>query len=791
MNARQSGRGFKPASRLFAGDISSEKTIASDRDLFVRELDEFLPGEIFDAHAHCYRLADCLPEGPLREEAGPEYGIGKAFERMAGWMGRRAPKQGLFFPFPVAGLNQRSANDFLAHELKKHPDSRGLLMATPGGGIEGVKPWLEEDGIVGFKTYHVFAGSDSFLRPVGDWTPEWVWEIAGERRWVILLHLVLPEALREPTNQKYLIDHCESYPGANVVLAHAGRGFNPRHTLAGLEALRGLPNVYFDTSAVAESEAFSAILDVFGPGRLLYGSDFPVSEMRGKSLALGGGFYWLYEQQVDPEWQHGKAVPTGLESLLGLRDACRRMSLDDRDVRRIFRENAVELLGLQRTNFWPEVQDQYRKARALIPGGTQLFSKRPELFAPDQWPAYYEEARGCEILDTQGRRFVDMSSGGILACLLGYADPDVNRAVLRRVRMGNMSTLQSYDEVELAEELLAIHPWAQQARFTRGGGDAMAVAVRIARAATDRSKVAVCGYHGWHDWYLAANLGAGGEGKALDGHLLPGLNPAGVPKELQGTALSFSYNRLEQLEKIVEEHGEELAAIVMESTRSEDPSPDFLTGARRLADQCGAVLVFDEISIGWRLCQGGAHILYGVAPDMAVFAKGISNGYAMGAVIGRTRVMEACQQSFISSSYWTEGIGPTAALATVRKLKKLDLPAHLRRIGQLMAKGWTSLGQSHSLPSIVEGRPEMLRLGFNHPEANAMMTFVTASMLKKGYLFASGFNAMLAHKERHVEGCLLRLDEVFGELADALAAECLRAAIGGPEKQAGFKRLAG
>lgn len=775
---------------FFPGDISGEYVTDDDRALCKRELADFLPQKIFDSHAHCYRFADCNPSAPLPQGIETEFPISKAFQRMAGWMGDRVPSGGLFFPFPFVGMDRKAANAYLAEELRQHPDSRGLLMATPADEIADVAPWLDAEGISGFKTYHVFAGENSFHKPTEEWTPEWVWEIAHERGWLIMLHLVLPEALAAPVNQKYLLERCTRYPGARVVLAHAARGFNPRHTIEGVKALRGVENVYFDTSAVAEPEAFCAILDVFGPGRLLYGSDFPVSEMRGRSLALGEGFYWLYEKKFEPEWQHGRTVPSGLESLLALRDACRRMSLDERDVARIFYHNAAGLLGLPEEDFWPDVQAQYRKACAIIPGGTQLFSKRPELFAPGQWPAYYEEARGCEVMDTQGRRFVDMSSGGILACLLGYADPDVNDAVIRRVRAGSMSTLQTYDEVELAEELCAIHPWAERARFTRGGGESMAVAVRIARATTGRSKVAVCGYHGWHDWYLAANLGADAEGKALDGHLLPGLDPAGVPKELQGTTLTFSYNRLEQLEKIIAEHGGELAAIVMESTRSEDPSPEFLTGARRLANQCGAVLIFDEISIGWRLCLGGAHLRFGVAPDIAVFAKALSNGFAMGAVIGRAPVMEACQNSFVSSAYWTEGIGPAAALATVRKFKRIDVPAHLRRIGLQIKEGWEGLGRVHNLPAVASGRPELLRLGFEHPEANAMMTYVTAAMLKRGFLCAGSFNGMWAHQERHVQGCLAAWAEVLADLAKALSEGRLHKEIGGPEKHTGFKRLA-
>ncbi len=197
------------------------------------------------------------------------------------------------------------------------------------------------------------------------------------------------------------------------------------------------------------------------------------------------------------------------------------------------------MLGIPLARQMPDVQVAYREAKQIIPGGTQLLSKRPEMFAPEQWPAYYREARGCEVIDIEGNRYIDMSLSGILACILGYSDPDVNAAVIRRVNLGSMATLQTDDEVELAKLLLEIHPWSNNARFTRAGGESMAVAVRIARAFTGRDKIAICGYHGWHDWYLAANHPAPGsesDSDQLDGHLLPGLQPSGVPASLGGLA---------------------------------------------------------------------------------------------------------------------------------------------------------------------------------------------------------------------------------------------------------------
>src|SRR5690606_15159947 len=278
-------------------------------------------------------------------------------------------------------------------------------------------------------------------------------------------------------------------------------------------------------------------------------------------------------------------------------------------------------------------------------------------------------------------------------------DPDVNRAVIAAVEAGSMATLNCPEEVELAELLIELHPWARMVRYTRSGGEAMSVAVRLARAATGRDVIAFCGYHGWHDWYLAANLA---EGSSLDGHLLPGLSPAGVPRGLHGTMLPFQYNRPEELRAIVREHGK-LAAILMEPVRNHMPDPGSLEEVRELATAAGAVLIFDEITSAFRLNTGGAHLTFSVTPDVAVLAKGMSNGYPMGAIIGTREVMEAAQTSFISSTYWTERIGPAAAMATIRKHRAANAAAHLVAIGKRVQDGWSAAASAQGLPVEVGG----------------------------------------------------------------------------------------
>lgn len=426
----------------------------------------------------------------------------------------------------------------------------------------------------------------------------------------------------------------------------------------------------------------------------------------------------------------------------------------------------------------------YKRAKQLIPGGTQLLSKRPEMYAPDTWPAYFREAKGCEIIDLDGRRYIDMSNNCVGACLLGYANSAVDQAVRNRISNGTTCSLNSPDEVELAELLVDLHPWSDMVRYARTGGEALAIAVRIARAATGRDKIAFCGYHGWSDWYLAANL----RGESLSGHLLPGLDPAGVPSGLADTAFPFDYEDVESLKQIAHEHP--LAAIVMEPLRNRIPAPGFLRKVRSIADDKGAVLIMDEVSAGWKFHLGGAHLRpFGVEPDVAVFAKSISNGYPMSAIIGRREIMEAAQRTFISSTNWTDGIGPAAAIATITEMQRIDLPSHLTTIGQTMIDAWNELGRKHGLPATATGLPQFVHLGFVHPDAISLETLFTIRMLDKGFLASSGFYPTLAHSISHVVDFTTAANDVFAELKIAIENNEIAERLPTTKRQTGFHRL--
>lgn len=428
------------------------------------------------------------------------------------------------------------------------------------------------------------------------------------------------------------------------------------------------------------------------------------------------------------------------------------------------------------------------RAKSIIPGMTQLLSKRPDMFSFGVWPGYFQKAKGAKVWDLDGNEYLDMSISGIGANVLGYADPDVDAAAMEAISNGTSCSLNCPEEVELAELLCELHPWAEMVRYARTGGESMVIAVRIARAHTGKDKIAFCGYHGWHDWYLAANLGTE---NALGEHLLSGLSPRGVPKGLTGTALPFRYNHLEELEKIVAEDKDEIGVIVMEPIRDNHPKPGFIEGVRKLAHEIGAIFIVDEISAGFRLTTGGAHlVVHSVTPDMAVFSKALGNGYPIGAIIGKADVMQAAQKTFISSTNWTERIGPVAALATIRKHRERNVSEHLTRMGKLVREGWRRLSEKHGLPLSVGGLLPMSHFGFVHPENLSMKAYFIQLMIEQGLLASTLFYAMYPHTDDHVNAYLNAADSAFEKIARSVSQGNILALLKGVPSTVGFKRLA-
>lgn len=429
-------------------------------------------------------------------------------------------------------------------------------------------------------------------------------------------------------------------------------------------------------------------------------------------------------------------------------------------------------------------QKLWKRAKQIIPGGSMLLSKRAEMFLPDQWPAYFSKAKGCQVWDLDGNRYIDTCLMGIGTNSLGYGHPEVDAAVQQTVAAGNMSTLNCPEEVYLAEKLLELHPWSAMARFARSGGEANAIAIRIARAASGRDKVAVCGYHGWHDWYLSANLG---DDENLAGHLLPGLEPNGVPKGLRGTVLPFEYNNMAGLEAIVANH--DVGVIKMEVSRNRGPEDGFLHKVRALATARNIVLIFDECTSGFRQTFGGLHKMYGVEPDMAIFGKALGNGYAITATIGRKEVMEAAQSTFISSTFWTERIGPSAALKTLEVMERVQSWDTITQTGLRIRDRWQALADRHGLGIEHWGLPALTGFTFKSAHALAYKTLISQEMLAKGYLASNSIYVCTEHTDAILDGYFDALSPVFGLIKECEQGRDVMALLKGPVCHGGFKRL--
>jgi glutamate-1-semialdehyde 2,1-aminomutase len=430
-------------------------------------------------------------------------------------------------------------------------------------------------------------------------------------------------------------------------------------------------------------------------------------------------------------------------------------------------------------------QELYKEAKKIIPGGTQILSKRPEMFLPDLWPAYYQKAYGINIVTLDGIKMKDFSYMGVGACILGYKDEEVNREVHESVDRGNMSTLNCPAEVELTKLLIEIHPWAEMARYTRASGEACNMAVRIARAASKKDKIAFCGYHGWHDWYLGSNWNNGDD---LKEHLLSGLSATGVPKELKNTAFPFNYNNLDELIKIIENN--DIGCVVMEPQRSEPPKDGFLHKVRELCDKHNIILIFDEVSASFRINTGGLHLLYGVNPDMAILGKSLGNGYPIAAVIGKKKYMSAAEETFISSTFFSEDIGFTAAIATIKKHRDCDVGNHIKVLGSYFQTELKKIGENIGIKITVSGLEAFSAWTFDYPNATEIKTLYIQKMLQRHILAKNAFYLSYAHKKEDVDYYLKHINEVFHELYDLIEKNEIEKHLLGPVAHTGFKRLA-
>tara|TARA_E500000331_G_scaffold358610_1_gene427475 strand:- start:9047 stop:10369 length:1323 start_codon:yes stop_codon:yes gene_type:complete len=427
----------------------------------------------------------------------------------------------------------------------------------------------------------------------------------------------------------------------------------------------------------------------------------------------------------------------------------------------------------------------HKKAKKIIPGGNSLLSKRREMFAPSQWPAYFDKAKGIKVLDLDGHKYRDFSHFGVGTNILGYGNDYVDSAVVNCIKKGNMSSLNPAEEVYLAEKLIKMHPWSAMVRFARTGGEANSIAIRIARAHKNKSKIAFCGYHGWHDWYLSANIQ---NNTNLDKQLLSGLSASGVPKELKSTSMPFNDGDLEGLENILIEG--DVAAIKMEVMRSKEPSIGYLRNIRNLADRYNCLLIFDECTSGFRETFGGLHLKYGINPDITILGKSLGNGYAITAVLGSSQVMESSQSTFISSTFFTERIGFTAALASLEEMERTQSWKIISEKGLNFKKRLRIIFEKYKLDIDISGMNALVSFSFKHPEQLAIKTYITQEMLNEKFLTGNLFYPSIAHSDNDIDDFFNSLDKVVCRLSKIIiSGESVKSHLKGPICHSTFQRL--
>ena len=400
----------------------------------------------------------------------------------------------------------------------------------------------------------------------------------------------------------------------------------------------------------------------------------------------------------------------------------------------------------------------YKYAKTLIPGGTTLFSKRSELHLPYKWPAYFTKAKKINVWDLKGDKYLDMFCA-VGTSVLGYGNAKVNKSVLKNIDKCNMTTLNCPEEVFLAKQMIKQHPWASMAKFTRSGGEANALAIRIARSFTKKKNVAFCGYHGWHDWYLSANINSK---KNLDQHLMSGLNYDGIPENLKNTSFPFPYNNFEYLIKLINK--KKIGIIKMEVMRNKEPQDNFLQKVRDLCNKKKIILIFDECTSGYREIMGGIHLKFKVNPDMAIFGKALGSGYAINAIIGKRQIMRKAENTFISSTFWGERIGYTAALASIKEFKRLKVFKKIENNGKLIKSMWLELSRKHNIPIKVMGINAIPSFEFcsNHPQRK---TFLTQEMLRNKILATNVIYITIFHNKNSIKRYIKILDKVFYDIS--------------------------
>ena len=376
----------------------------------------------------------------------------------------------------------------------------------------------------------------------------------------------------------------------------------------------------------------------------------------------------------------------------------------------------------------------YERALNSIPLASQTFSKSAMNFPRRASPLFLERGQGAYVWDYDGNKYIDYVLG-LMPIVLGYCDPDVDDAIRKQLNNGIIFSLPSDLEIQLAEKLTELIPCAEMARFGKNGSDVTSAAIRLARAYTGRDRIAVCGYHGWHDWYIgttARNLG--------------------VPKSVQDLSSKFIFNDLDSLEHLFKTDPNGFAAVILEPTGACEPEDGFLERVRELCDQYGVVLVFDEIVTGFRVDMGGAQRKYGVTPDLATFGKAMANGMPISAIVGKREIMKLMDNIFFSGTFGGETLSLTAALATITKLEKINAPEVFKRIGKNMHNEVQNIITDFELDDIVsmtgvDWWPRFSVDAYGDNSQIEMTTLLRQELIKQGIFIGGGFNLSIAHDD--------------------------------------------
>ena len=401
------------------------------------------------------------------------------------------------------------------------------------------------------------------------------------------------------------------------------------------------------------------------------------------------------------------------------------------------------------------------RALQTIPLGSQTFSKSKTQIPYGVSPYFVERAQGSRFWDADGNEYIDFANA--LACVtLGYRDPDVDSAVRRQMENGVTFSLPHRLEMEVAEMLVEMIPCAEKVRFAKNGTDATSGAIRVARAYTGRERVAVCGYHGWQDWYIGSTT-----------------RNLGVPRAVKELTHTFVYNDARSLQRLLEEYPGEFAAVIMEPMNVVFPEQGFLEEVKAVTHRHGALLVFDETITGFRVALGGAQELFGVTPDLATFGKGIANGYPLSALVGQTEYMDVVEKIFFSGTFGGETLSLAAANAVLSKLRREPVLETLKVRGQRLLDSVNRLISDLAISNLldVNGHPSWSFLLFKdaHPFTSwEIKTFFMQEMFKRGIFTIGAQTLSYAHSEQDIDTLLSCYREVFGAIKEGVARGTLR-----------------